>query len=170
MTRVSSSLSAPRLSSGVSARTAGRSIVGVRLDMLALSLIDDSPRRTRPVHLPALRRTKHGGSRVRRQEPSVECLNAVMADWPGPRSRELQAERDRYVPRGMASTMPVFAAAASGASLTDVDGNRYIDFAPGISVMNLGHGHPRVLAAIRDKADRLVHSGAPVMMPEVYVR
>src|ERR1700681_2056955 len=94
----------------------------------------------------------------------------VMADWPGPRSRALQAEPDRYVPRGMASTLPVFAMAASGAGLTDVDGNRYIDFATGISVMNLGHGHPRVLAAIREQADRLVHSGAPVMMPEVYVR
>jgi len=93
-----------------------------------------------------------------------------MGEWPGPRSRELQKERDRYLPRGMASTMPVFAAEGSGASLTDVDGNRYIDFATGISVMNVGHGHPRVLAAIRDQADRLVHSGAPVMMPEAYVR
>src|ERR1700737_2025062 len=143
MTTVSSSLSAPRLSPGVSARTAAGSIVGVRLDMLALSLIDSFTPRMAPVRLPASRRTKHGGSRGRRQELSVECLNAVMADWPGPRSRELQAERDRYVPRGMASTMPVFAAAASGAGLTDLDGNRYIDFATGISVMNLGHAPPR---------------------------
>ena len=93
-----------------------------------------------------------------------------MGEWPGPRSRELQKERDRYLPRGLASTMPVFAAEGSGASLTDVDGNQYIDFATGISVMNVGHGHPRVLAAIREQADRLVHSGAPVMMPEAYVR
>src|SRR5256885_3827005 len=93
-----------------------------------------------------------------------------MGEWPGPRSRELQNERDRYLPRGMASPLPVFAAEGSGASLTDVDGNRYIDFATGISVMNVGHGHPRVLAAIREQADRLVHSGAPVMMPEEYVR
>jgi 4-aminobutyrate aminotransferase/(S)-3-amino-2-methylpropionate transaminase len=98
------------------------------------------------------------------------AYHAVMADWPGPRSRELQAERDRYVPRGMASTMPVFAAGGSGASLTDVDGNRYIDFATGISVLNVGHGHPRVLAAISEQAERLVHSGGPVMMPEIYVR
>src|ERR1700730_976153 len=98
------------------------------------------------------------------------AYHAVMADCPGPRSRELQAERDRYVPRGMASTMPVFAAAGSGASLTDVDGNRHIYFATGISVLNVGHGHPRVLAAIREQAERLVHSGGPVMMPEVYVR
>src|SRR5256714_2772043 len=93
-----------------------------------------------------------------------------MGEWPGPRSRELQNERDRYLPRGMASSMPVFAAEGSGASLTDVDGSRYIDFATGISVMNVGHGHPRVIAAIREQADRLVHSGAPVMLPEAYVR
>src|SRR5437899_11131095 len=93
-----------------------------------------------------------------------------MGEGPGPRSRELQAERDRYLPRGMSSAMPVFAASGKGATLTDVDGQRYIDFATGISVMNVGHGHPRVLAAIREQADRLVHSGGPVMMPEVYVR
>ncbi len=93
-----------------------------------------------------------------------------MVEWPGPRSRKLQSERERYLPRGMSSAMPVFAAAGSGATLTDVDGNAYIDFAAGISVMNVGHSHPRVVQAIREQAERLVHSGGPVMMPEVYVR
>ena len=93
-----------------------------------------------------------------------------MGEWPGAKSRELQKERDRYLPRGMSSTMPVFAASGSGATLTDVDGNPYIDFATGISVMNVGHSHPRVVEAIIGQAARLVHSGAPVMMPEGYVR
>jgi 4-aminobutyrate aminotransferase/(S)-3-amino-2-methylpropionate transaminase len=93
-----------------------------------------------------------------------------MGEWPGAKSRELQKERERYLPRGMASTMPVFAASGSGATLTDVDGNSYIDFATGISVMNVGHSHPRVVGAIREQAERLVHSGGPVMLPEVYVR
>src|SRR5260370_4347749 len=93
-----------------------------------------------------------------------------MGEWPGPRSGELQSDRDRYIRRGMAATMPAFAAAGSGGTLTDVDGNQYIDFAAGISVMNVGHSHPHVVKAIREQADRLVHSGAPVMMPEIYVR
>ena len=93
-----------------------------------------------------------------------------MGEWPGPRSRELQQERERYVPRGMSSTMPVFAASGRSATLTDVDGNHYIDFATGISVMNVGHGHPKVVNAIRQQAEQLVHSGGPVMMPEAYVR
>jgi 4-aminobutyrate aminotransferase / (S)-3-amino-2-methylpropionate transaminase / 5-aminovalerate transaminase len=91
-------------------------------------------------------------------------------DWPGPRSRALQDDRERYVPRGMSSTMPVFAAGGQGATVTDVDGKKYLDFATGISVMNLGHGHPRVLQAIREQAEQLVHSGSPVMMPETYVK
>src|SRR5216684_9299693 len=93
-----------------------------------------------------------------------------MGEWPGPRSRDLQTERDRYLPRGMSSAMPVFAASGRGATLTDVDGQTYIDFASGISVMNVGHSHPRVVKAIREQAERLVHSGGPVMLPEVYVR
>src|SRR3989440_381304 len=93
-----------------------------------------------------------------------------MGDWPGAQSTELQQQREKYLPRGMSSTMPVFAASGQGATLTDVDGKVYIDFATGISVMNVGHSHPRVLAAIRRQADQLVHSGAPVMMPEAYVR
>ena len=91
-------------------------------------------------------------------------------DWPGPQSRRLQADREQFIPKGMASTVPVFAASGKGATITDVDGNTYIDFATGISVMNLGHSHPRVVDAIVTQAQALVHSGAPVMMPEAYVR
>src|SRR5437868_3739961 len=93
-----------------------------------------------------------------------------MGDWPGERSKALQQEREQYVSRGMSSTLPVFATSAKGATLTDVDGNQYIDFATGISVMNVGHSHPKVVQAIREQAERLVHSGAPVMMPEPYIQ
>src|SRR2546423_14801040 len=88
-----------------------------------------------------------------------------MGEGPRPRSRDLQADRDRYLPRGMSSAMPVFAASGSGATLTDVDGQTYIDFATGISVMNVGHGHPRVLKAIHEQADRLRQAGPPGSMP-----
>src|SRR5437773_10278507 len=93
-----------------------------------------------------------------------------MGEGPGPRSRELQAERDRYLPRGMSSAMPVFAVSGNGATLTDVDGQSYIDFATGISVMNVVHGHPRGVKEIRKKAELLVHSGAPVKMPQPNLR
>jgi 4-aminobutyrate aminotransferase / (S)-3-amino-2-methylpropionate transaminase / 5-aminovalerate transaminase len=82
---------------------------------------------------------------------------------------ELHEKRERSVARGMGSAMTVFAHSAQGATLVDVDGRRFLDFASGISVMNLGHGHPDVLAAMHAQVDRLVHSGAPVMLPDVYV-
>ena len=93
-----------------------------------------------------------------------------MGEGIGTRSEELRAEREKYVSRGMGSSMPGFAESADGVTLTDVDGRTYLDFASGISVMNVGHGHPRVTAAIVEQARRLVHSGAPVMMPALYVK
>lgn len=91
-------------------------------------------------------------------------------DQPGAASAALQADRDRYVPRGMSSAAPGFASSADGARLRDVDGRTFLDFATGISVLNVGHSHPRVVAAVVEQAARLTHSGAPVMMPEGYVR
>jgi 4-aminobutyrate aminotransferase/(S)-3-amino-2-methylpropionate transaminase len=88
----------------------------------------------------------------------------------GPRSLDLAARRARVVPRGLATTTSVFADRGKGSLLTDVDGNVFIDFASGISVMNVGHSHPKVLAAIQDQALQLVHPAAQVMMPELYVR
>jgi len=70
----------------------------------------------------------------------------------------------------MGSTMAGFAHAAEGATLVDADGRRYLDFASGISVTNLGHGHPDVLAAIHAQVDLLINSGGPVMLPDVYVQ
>ena len=83
---------------------------------------------------------------------------------------ELQRQRELSVARGMGSTMAGFAHAAQGATLIDADGKRYLDFASGISVMNLGHGHPDVVAAMHAQVDLLVNSGGPVMLPDVYVR
>ena len=82
---------------------------------------------------------------------------------------ELQKGRERSVARGMGSTMAGFAHSATGATLIDADGRRFLDFASGISVTNLGHGHPDVVAAIHRQVDVLINSGGPVMMPDVYV-
>jgi len=50
-----------------------------------------------------------------------------------------------------------FIESGQGAVLWDVDGNEYIDFAGGIGAMNIGHGHPKVVAAIQDQAAKLIH-------------
>jgi 4-aminobutyrate aminotransferase / (S)-3-amino-2-methylpropionate transaminase / 5-aminovalerate transaminase len=82
---------------------------------------------------------------------------------------ELQKAREGSVARGMGSTMAGFAHSAAGATIIDSDGRRFLDFASGISVTNLGHGHPDVVAAIHRQVDVLINSGGPVMMPDVYV-
>src|SRR5215468_8022209 len=67
---------------------------------------------------------------------------------PGPRSSELMVRRRAAVPRGISHATPVFALAAEGATVTDVDGNVFLDFAGGIGVMNVGHSEPQVVEAV----------------------
>jgi 4-aminobutyrate aminotransferase len=55
---------------------------------------------------------------------------------------------------------PLVAESASGLNVTDVDGNRFLDFAAGIAVASTGHAHPSVVQAIKDQADRLIHIAA----------
>ena len=88
---------------------------------------------------------------------------------PGAKSRDLMARRQKFVARGVSSTMNVFAAKADGAIIEDVDGNRYIDFAGGIGAMNIGHARPEVTKAIAEQAANFTHTCFSVMMYESYV-
>jgi 4-aminobutyrate aminotransferase / (S)-3-amino-2-methylpropionate transaminase / 5-aminovalerate transaminase len=88
---------------------------------------------------------------------------------PGTRSRELQARKQEFVPRAVSSAMNVFAAKAEGAIIEDVDGNRFIDFAGGIGVMNVGHSRPEVIQAISEQAAKFTHTCFTVMMYEPYI-
>ena len=67
---------------------------------------------------------------------------------------ELQKLRTQVISAGVSSTTPVHVASARGAIVRDVEGRDYIDFGGGISVMNIGHSHPRVVAAIKAQADK----------------
>jgi 4-aminobutyrate aminotransferase/(S)-3-amino-2-methylpropionate transaminase len=73
-------------------------------------------------------------------------------------NRELQARKEAAMPRGFANLHPIYADRARDAELWDVEGNRYIDFTSGIGVLNTGHLHPRVLAAVREQLDRFSHT------------
>src|ERR1700680_1728314 len=86
-------------------------------------------------------------------------------------TEEERAElRRRYIPRGITTAHPLFADHAKGAELWDVTGRRYIDFAGGIGVMNVGHGHPHVMAAVKAQLDRVTHTSFQVVMYESYLR
>jgi 4-aminobutyrate aminotransferase/(S)-3-amino-2-methylpropionate transaminase len=66
---------------------------------------------------------------------------------------ELSALRAQVVPKGAPMTAPVFIARARNATITDVEGREYIDFAAGIGVMAVGHAHPKVVAAVKEQAE-----------------
>jgi 4-aminobutyrate aminotransferase / (S)-3-amino-2-methylpropionate transaminase / 5-aminovalerate transaminase len=82
---------------------------------------------------------------------------------------ELMQRRNRAVPRGPFHVAPVFAAKAEGAILTDVEGNTYIDFCGGIGVQNVGHNHPRVVAAVKQQVEAFLHTCFHVAPYESYV-
>jgi 4-aminobutyrate aminotransferase/(S)-3-amino-2-methylpropionate transaminase len=83
---------------------------------------------------------------------------------------ELQKLRETAVPRGVSNLLPVFTAKAKNSEIWDVEGKRYIDFAGGIAVLNTGHLHPKVQAAVKAQLDLYSHTCFQVTQYESYVR
>ena len=83
---------------------------------------------------------------------------------------ELAELRAKYVPRGITSAHPVTVDRAQGSEIWDISGKRYIDFAGGIGVMNVGHAHPRVMKAVREQLERATHTSFQVVHYESYLR
>lgn len=83
---------------------------------------------------------------------------------------DLSNLRKTFVPRGPFNVTPYFARSAKGAIITDTEGRELIDFAGGIGVMNVGHSHPRVIAAIKEQADQFTHTCFHIVMYEPYLK
>jgi 4-aminobutyrate aminotransferase/(S)-3-amino-2-methylpropionate transaminase len=81
----------------------------------------------------------------------------------------LMARRRAALPVGLGQTYEVFAERALGAEIWDVEGRRYIDFAGGIAVLNTGHCHPKILAAVKDQLDKVHHTCFQVLAYEPYI-
>ncbi len=81
----------------------------------------------------------------------------------------LQQRRAAAIPRGVATALPIFADRAENAELWDAEGRRYVDFAGGIAVLNVGHRHPKVMAAVHGQLDRCTHAAFQVTAYEPYV-
>ena len=84
-------------------------------------------------------------------------------------NEQILARKAAATPRGVGVMAPFFADRAEGAELWDVQGRRFIDFAGGIAVMNVGHGHPKVKAAIAAQLERFTHTCYQVVPYESYV-
>ena len=70
----------------------------------------------------------------------------------------LTALREKYVAAGFASARTCYVKKAAGALVWDIDDKEYIDFAGGIAVMNVGHSHPAVVAAVKDQTEHFMHT------------
>ena len=92
-----------------------------------------------------------------------------MTEIPGPASGALFERREKAVPRAVFNTAPIFVAEGEGASVTDVDGNEFIDLAGGLGVLNVGRGNQRVTQAVVEQAQRFIHECFHVSMYEGYV-
>lgn len=83
---------------------------------------------------------------------------------------ELNALKQRYVAHGAATPTEQFVARAENAELWDEDGRRWIDFAGGIGVLNLGHRHPRIVKAVQEQLERVMHTCSAVISYAPYVQ
>ncbi|HNF66041.1 MAG TPA: 4-aminobutyrate--2-oxoglutarate transaminase [Plasticicumulans sp.] len=82
---------------------------------------------------------------------------------------DLMLRRNAALPRGVGQAFPIFIERARNAEVWDVEGRRYIDFGGGIAVLNVGHNHPRVVAAVQAQAEKLAHTCFMVTAYEDYV-
>lgn len=94
----------------------------------------------------------------------------VKHTFPGPKSKALLDEKKRYVSDAIGIHLPADIVSASGAVLTDADGNTFIDLAGGVGCLNVGHSHPRVVRAIVEQTQRFTHTDFSVAPYESYVR
>jgi 4-aminobutyrate aminotransferase len=82
----------------------------------------------------------------------------------------VETRRKAAMSRGVGVMTQIYAERAENAEIWDKEGNRYIDFASGIAVLNTGHRHPKVIAAVKDQIDRFTHTCHQVVPYENYVR
>jgi 4-aminobutyrate aminotransferase / (S)-3-amino-2-methylpropionate transaminase / 5-aminovalerate transaminase len=82
---------------------------------------------------------------------------------------ELMARRRAALPTGLGQSYGVFVDHAENAELWDVEGKRYVDFSGGIAVLNTGHQHPKITAAVKAQIDKVHHTCFQVLAYEPYV-
>jgi 4-aminobutyrate aminotransferase / (S)-3-amino-2-methylpropionate transaminase / 5-aminovalerate transaminase len=96
---------------------------------------------------------------------AIELKTAI----PGPRSQEILARKEQVVADPLSIYLPVVIERGEGATLTDVDGNTFIDFSGGVGCLNVGHSNPRVVEAVQEQAAKFFHTDFTIVPYELYV-
>ena len=98
--------------------------------------------------------------------PSDRRVPYIRIRPPGPKARAWVSRDQKALSQSATRIYPLVVAEARGTEVTDVDGNRYLDFTAGIAVVATGHSHPKVVDAIRRQAERFIHmSGTDFYYP-----
>ena len=95
---------------------------------------------------------------------------ALKTEIPGPRSREILERKANVVADPLSVTFPIVIEEGHGATLTDVDGNTFLDLTGGVGCLNVGHSNPKIVAAAQEQLERFGHTDFTVVPYEVYVR
>jgi 4-aminobutyrate aminotransferase/(S)-3-amino-2-methylpropionate transaminase len=93
----------------------------------------------------------------------------LRTEIPGPRSKAILERKARVVADPLSVFLPVVVDHAQGATLTDVDGNTFLDFTGGVGCLNVGHSHAQVVAAAQEQLNRFSHTDFTIVPYEVYV-
>ncbi len=93
----------------------------------------------------------------------------IRTEIPGPRSREILERKAKVIADPLSIFLPIVVEEAHGATLTDVDGNTFIDFTGGVGCLNVGHSHPRLVEAAQEQLTRFSHTDFTIVPYEVYV-
>jgi 4-aminobutyrate aminotransferase/(S)-3-amino-2-methylpropionate transaminase len=93
----------------------------------------------------------------------------LRTDVPGPLSREILERKEQVVAAPLSVYRELVIAEGRGATVTDVDGNTFIDFTGGVGCLNVGHSNPRVVEAVQEQTARFTHTDFTVVPYENYV-
>jgi 4-aminobutyrate aminotransferase / (S)-3-amino-2-methylpropionate transaminase / 5-aminovalerate transaminase len=93
----------------------------------------------------------------------------LKTEIPGPRSREILDRKARVIAEPLSIYLPMVIEVAHGATITDVDGNTFIDFTGGVGCLNVGHSNPRVVEAAKEQIERFTHTDFTIVPYENYV-
>jgi 4-aminobutyrate aminotransferase / (S)-3-amino-2-methylpropionate transaminase / 5-aminovalerate transaminase len=96
---------------------------------------------------------------------AIELKTAI----PGPRSQEVLQRKELVVAGPLSIFLPVVIERGDGATLTDIDGNTFIDFTGGVGCLNVGHANPRVIEAVQEQAAKFFHTDFTIVPYEAYV-
>jgi 4-aminobutyrate aminotransferase/(S)-3-amino-2-methylpropionate transaminase len=96
---------------------------------------------------------------------TIEIRTAV----PGPLSEDVLRRKQEVVADPLSIYVPVVVESGRGATVTDIDGNTFVDFMGGVGCLAVGHAHPRVTAAVQEQAERFLHTDFSILPYELYV-